>query len=369
MTTQIHACDIISHLPYFVIVTNSDGIINFANKEAGRIFGRNKLDLLGAAINEIIKPFPEPLLKNTINSIVEEDKSWKGELVVPVDENSQVMIEISATKLKSRDDSLKESMIVYSGQDITESRHQQRKSNQDDRSGIRGEMAGEISHELNNYLSIVMGNLELMGMAVDKGKFDSLGSRMKGMKDGINRIVKFVEGLMSVTRPEQKSEIIDINQFVQNELFFLKSQPRFKDIDLVIESDTSIPQIEVDSSRLQHALFNIFENAREALQEASSDEKRIRVVTSFAESDNRVRLSISDNGCGMSTEDYQRVFRQFFSTKGTGHGFGLLAVKGAIKSHGGKVYASPAPEGGACFTLEFPPKESTPKPQPVMATA
>jgi C4-dicarboxylate-specific signal transduction histidine kinase len=177
---------------------------------------------------------------------------------------------------------------------------------------------------------------------------------VKSVREGLNRMAKFVEGLMSIARQEQHQEQLNLNKFLENEIIFLMQEPSFQGIEIIRQWDPTIPQVEVDAGRLQQAVYNIMTNARDAV--ALKTEKRITITTSLSEPDGFVRLAISDSGSGLSEDDYSKVYRQNFTTKGPGHGFGLLSVKGMIKSQGGRVAVGPGPDGGACFTLELPGK-------------
>jgi nitrogen fixation/metabolism regulation signal transduction histidine kinase len=85
-------------------------------------------------------------------------------------------------------------------------------------------------------------------------------------------------------------------------------------------------------------------------------ERRITIKTAFIKDDQSVSISVIDNGHGLDQDSSERVFKQHFTTKQQGHGFGLLAVKRVIKCHSGKVHAENNPDGGAIFNITFPIK-------------
>ncbi len=343
---------IIDNAPFFMIITDNSGNIVLINESAEKIFGHSFDEIEGKPISAIILAAGEHDVLGEISESLSHNGVWRGQLITERSDGSQTIIDLIVVNVG--EDNSKSQSVLYMGNDVTEEKHMQRQAFQLERMATRGEMAAEIAHELNNYLSIVSGNLELLGMDIGRGKFDKVEKKTTAMKNGLVRITKFVEGLMSVARPETRMEIFDIHQFLDNELFFLKPQPKYKGIEFISRWGNDIPAIEADGGQLQQVLFNLFNNASDALSEIPPGKRRVTISTAYSSSDETITLTISDNGCGMSEDDYGRVFRQHFTTKKTGHGFGLLAVKRAIKSHGGKISASPGPEGGASFMIELP---------------
>ena len=358
---------IIDNAPFFMIITDDSGNIVLINESAEKIFGHSFEKVEGRLISEVILAIGEQDVFGEINESLSNNGVWRGQLITGRSDGSQTIIDLIVVNVG--ENNIENPSVLYMGNDVTEEKHMQRQAFQLERMATRGEMAAEIAHELNNYLSIVSGNLELLGMDIGRGKLDKVEKKTAAMKNGLVRITKFVEGLMSVARPETRMEIFDIHQFIDSELFFLKPQPRFREIGFICRWGNDIPAIEADRGQLQQVLFNLLNNAADALAEIPPGKRRVTIMTTYSGSEDIIRLTISDNGCGMSEEDYGRVFRQHFTKKKTGHGFGLLAVKRAIKSHGGKISASPGPEGGASFTIELPRRLKVRVDKAVEATA
>jgi signal transduction histidine kinase len=239
------------------------------------------------------------------------------------------------------------------GRDITNEKNVERQMILLERMATRGEMAAEIAHELNNYLSIVLGNLELLQMQLDAGKIEKTDKKIESMKTGLDKITRFTDGLMMFSRPASKKEKFDLHTFLENELFFIKPQNRFDNVEFQCDFDPDLPPITADKSQIQQALLNLLNNAADALVSNEKD-KYITIKTRYLGDTDSVSMSIIDNGIGLNQDSKDRVFKQHFTTKERGHGFGLLAVKRVIKSHGGSVEADNNPGSGAIFTITFP---------------
>ena len=118
-----------------------------------------------------------------------------------------------------------------------------------------------------------------------------------------------------------------------------------------------VPPITVDKHRILQILVNLIRNAKYACDESGRPEK---IVTIRAESDDRaVRISVIDNGVGIHPDNLGRLFRHGFTTRKTGHGFGLHSGALAAKELGGSLTAhSDGPGCGATFILELPRGEA-----------
>jgi two-component system sensor kinase FixL len=116
-----------------------------------------------------------------------------------------------------------------------------------------------------------------------------------------------------------------------------------------------VPPIVVDRHRLLQILHNLLTNARHALLEANRPDKRISIRVLKGESGSRLRIEVVDNGVGIPPELLPRLFSQGFTTKKTGHGFGLhISSLAATEMEGRLSCTSPGPALGATFILDLP---------------
>jgi len=115
-----------------------------------------------------------------------------------------------------------------------------------------------------------------------------------------------------------------------------------------------VPLIAVEKHKVLQILVNLIRNAKYALDEGHSEEKRLRVRIT-APQDERVRIEVIDNGVGIPSENLTRIFQHGFSTRKDGHGFGLHSGALTAKELGGHLTGhSAGPDTGATFTLELP---------------
>jgi signal transduction histidine kinase len=230
----------------------------------------------------------------------------------------------------------------------------------------RGEMAASIGHELNNYLAIIANNAELMALNLEKGRSDKVKFNSQQILENISKMKRFTDGLMDFSKLETEFIKYDINHLVEDLLFSLKAQARFKDIMFSIDLESGLPSIEMDVGQVQQVLMNLLNNAADALEERKKQEapredsdyrKKIIIRALRDRVSSRVRISISDNGCGISEPHLSKIFQLHFTTKDSGHGLGLANCKKIIKNHKGDIAVTSSEGEGTTFTVTLPERQ------------
>lgn len=344
---------IISASTFFIIVTDKNGRIFIFNEAARKVFGSSFKDIAGKPVDALFANSIHQELFDEMENTIAKGEIWSGDILTQHVDGEKLFIELVGARVFDEQNEI--FATLYMGRDVTNEKNVERQMILLERMATRGEMAAEIAHELNNYLSIVLGNLELLQMELSVGKTDKAENKIESMRNGLDKITKFTDGLMMYSRPATKKEEFDLHNFLDNELFFIRPQNRFDDVEFKCEFDTSLPTITADKSQIQQALLNLLNNAADATSTNEGD-RFIIIRTKFDKSTETVSISVTDNGIGLNQDSQDKVFKQHFTTKERGHGFGLLAVKRVIKSHGGKVEATNNPDGGAIFTITFPVK-------------
>jgi signal transduction histidine kinase len=195
-------------------------------------------------------------------------------------------------------------------------------------------MAASIGHELNNFLAIISNNAELLQIRVNKGEFDKLDKSVQAILDNISKIKRFTDNLMDLSKLDQELVHYNINHLIDDLLFTIKSQHRFKKVGFVVRMSPEIPDIEIDVGQIQQVFLNLLYNAADAL-EGSSGKTEI-ILTTRKEND-FVVAAVRDSGLGIPAENIEKVFEPHFSTKPHGHGLGLSNCKRIIENHGGTI--------------------------------
>jgi len=254
--------------------------------------------------------------------------------------------------------------LIITIEDITEKVLMEKYVILSEKLAAKGEMAASIAHELNNYLAIAATNAELMGMNLDRDKFDKARFNAKSIVDNIFKIKRFVDNLMAFAQPEPEYISYDIKHLIEDMLFSLRVQPRLKRIHFTIDLGRAIPNLEMDVGQIQQVLMNLLNNAADAIEERAiaeqavgNDFKReIGIIAGYNERSGLVSIDVTDNGVGMAQEILSKLFTPHFTTKKGGHGLGLSNCRKIVESHQGKLTAKSTLGHGSTFTLTLPHK-------------
>jgi signal transduction histidine kinase len=216
----------------------------------------------------------------------------------------------------------------------------------------RGEMSAEIGHELNNFLGVISGNVSLLGYNLNKKKYDQLGRYVKSIEDNIGKVKKFTSNLMDLTPISSKKEVIDFAAQLDEVVDYLRPQGRYSGVEITLQGTGEPVPFEADSVHIQQLLYNIFNNAADA----TLDQKRreIDVGLTVSNDDSTFTISITDTGVGIEPALLEKAFSEKFTTKKTGHGFGLLVCQRVIDSHAGKLDIDSVVGKGTTIKITFP---------------
>ncbi len=223
-------------------------------------------------------------------------------------------------------------------------------------------MAASIVHELNNYLAIASTNAELMGMNLDRQAYDKARFNAKSITESIFKIKRFVDSMMDFSKPDQEYISYDIKHLIDDLLFSLRVQPRFKRTRFTIDLGRDIPNLEMDVGQIQQVLMNLLNNAADAIEERAIDnqtdgdefKREIGVVAAYDNEKEVLTVEISDNGTGMSEETIDKIFNMHFTTKRGGHGLGLANCLKILENHHGQITAESRLGEGTRFKVTLP---------------
>ncbi len=216
----------------------------------------------------------------------------------------------------------------------------------------RGEISAEIGHELNNFLGVVSGNLQLLELHRSKGKFDLLEKYVEVMSKNIDKIKNFTDNLMDLSRISSAKEVISFNKLLAEVLDYLKPQRRYDGVTISLHLADSEINFNADSTHIQQLLYNLMNNAADATKDRP--ERAIDVSVSTNEAANTFSLTIRDTGSGIDPELLEKAFKEKFTTKPNGHGFGLLVCNRIIEGHEGELRIDSSPDSGTTIEITFP---------------
>jgi len=290
--------------------------------------------------------------------------SWVSRFITADVHNDNELIENMVAKKDDRECiyNVRVSKIVYAGNykfdlvvtldNITAQKENEHRLFELEKFADKGQMASSISHELNNYLALVLGGVELTQIALGRGDLEKADTTLEKLKSNIDKMKRFTSGLMDYSRLNTRKETADLNELVRDVLSFVVVQKKFKPVTLHTELTAQLPSFEMDKDQIAQLLLNFLNNAVDAIDEAGIKTGQIWMKTHFNKG--LVSISVADNGIGIKPEVKARLFKAHLTTKEKGHGYGLVTCAKIIENHGGQIEIESEVGVGSMFTLYFP---------------
>ncbi len=180
----------------------------------------------------------------------------------------------------------------------------------------------------------------------------ALAMEVQALQTNIEHIKQIVAMQQSYAKVSGAREILPVHELVEDALRMNSSSLTRHQIDLVREF-ADVPAVLVDRHKVLQILVNLISNGQQAME--PRPEGRRLVLRIALSGGDRVRVEVADNGMGIPPENLVRIFNHGFTTKQTGHGFGLHSCANAAKELGGSLTVQSAGSGlGATFTLALP---------------
>jgi len=364
--------ELVQSASIIILKFTPQGILRFVNDYALHFFGYTEEELLGQHLMGTIVPLVDSSGQD-LRPLVEAACRGEEQMADCINEN----ITRSGTRVwvhwKNRiiyDGDGRVSEILSFGSDITA-----RKQAEDEQERLReqllqaqkmesvGRLAGGIAHDFNNMLGVIIGHAEL-ALQSKKPERDQ-HHNLQQILTAAQRSADLTRQLLTFARKQPiVPKVLDLNQSITDMLVMLR-RLMGEHIELVWQPGDELWPVCLDPTQLTQMLANLCINARDAIDANG----RIILVTDNAPFDDRactlhlnctpgeyVRITVSDNGCGMEASMQENIFEPFFTTKevGQGTGLGLAMVSGIVSQNHGFIHVHSQPGQGTDFHLFLP---------------
>ncbi|MBN1503827.1 MAG: hypothetical protein JW952_02065 [Candidatus Eisenbacteria bacterium] len=218
-----------------------------------------------------------------------------------------------------------------------------------DRLATIGQLAAGVAHELNEPLGNILGFAQLAKKTAslpDQARQDI--EKIIGACLHAREVIKKL--MMFARQTPPKKVQVNLNQLVQEGLYFLEARCARQGIEVIRILDPDLPEITADSAQLYQVLVNLAVNALQAMPQGG------KLTLRTARSDDRISLVVEDTGEGMDEKVLKKIFMPFFTTKevGQGLGLGLAVVHGIVSGHMGSIRVQSKPGEGSRFEVILP---------------
>lgn len=240
--------------------------------------------------------------------------------------------------------------------EIQEAEEARKKLHQASRLGMLGELTASIAHEVNQPLGAILSNADAATMLMERPNppLDEIREILSDIRRDDMRASEVIRQVRSmVMRGETDRLPLDPGELARGVAAMVRHDCKSRSISLTSEVAENLPVVCGEKVRIEQVLLNLLLNAMDALKEVAPDWRRIRLAVAPT-MDGMVEISVTDSGPGIPTDLMERIFENFFTTKGEGMGLGLALSRSIAEAHGGKLFARNAPGGGASFHLILP---------------
>ena len=215
--------------------------------------------------------------------------------------------------------------------------------------GIAG--AAHCIKNIVNLLSLGSGVVEL---GIAQGHMELVQRGWRSVQKGNERITDLVMDMLSYSK-EQAPEYAptSVNMLLTTVVDLVKPKAAEKGITVIHDLDSDIGMILLDEQGIHRCVMNLVSNAFDALESVSDG--RIEIYSRMDRVSDEVEIRVSDNGCGIPSDQLERIFKVFYSTKGSrGTGLGLGVTKKIVLEHGGNIAVESVEGQGTTFSIRLP---------------
>jgi two-component system NtrC family sensor kinase len=236
-------------------------------------------------------------------------------------------------------------------EDVTERLHLQASLAQSEKLAAVGQLAAGVAHEINNPLTAILANAQLLQRSLPTQKNGQL-EMVELIIEASERASQAVRDLLDFARRERyQIAPTDLNETIQRTLALMGPELGSRSISLQFDPAIDLPLINASQDHLQGVWLNLLINAIDAIDQGPG----VITIKSYRV-DHSIHVTVSDSGPGIPADKISRIFEPFYTTKepGQGTGLGLSVCHQIVTRHGGQIRVRSFPGEGATFTVVLP---------------
>ncbi|MCI0404594.1 MAG: ATP-binding protein [candidate division Zixibacteria bacterium] len=346
--------EVINHTPVGMLVLNEGLEVTTANRAAYKIFGKEPgRDSYGPVTLTAFLPADHVAYwEETCEEVIKTGRSFEEPRYYLTRGKEEVVLAWKAHPLATPNRKSNSAILVVD--DITEKVLLEKYIILSEKLAAKEEMAASVGHELNNYLSIISSNTEMLMLNIKKSAWDKVSQNCAAVLEHIGKMRRFTDSLMDFSKLEPEMREFDLRRLVEDLLFSLKPQKSFAHVRFFTHLPANLPPVTIDVGQVQQVFFNLIKNAAEALKDSGKPSGAIEISAAFRPEKQEIELKVKDDGPGIPPENLTRIFEPRFTTKPTGHGLGLANCRRIMEAHDGQILVESRSGAGTTFVLSFP---------------
>jgi PAS domain S-box-containing protein len=332
--------------------------IVFVNPAFIRMTGYTREEVVGNTLDLLYGSKPDRSIWAGVGDRLCRGESVAGETVNYRKDGSEFIAEWHITPIRNHIGEITHLMSIQ--RDITERKRSEEELQrqrdalyQSEKLATMGQLLAGVAHELNNPLSVVMGQAALLRQSTRTKRQIERADKIVLAAERCARIVNNFLALARQRPPE--TQPVHLNAVVRDAVELLAYPLRVDNVEVQFALAEALPILRADPHQLHQVVVNLVANAHQAMRELPLP-RQLTLATGLDEGGSLVWLEVRDTGPGIAPELQMRIFEPFFTTKppGVGTGLGLSLCQGIVETHGGKirVVAREGPE--TVFRVELP---------------
>ena len=333
----------------FIIGIDIDGKITTANRGVFEILGCDPKKIIGKRYENFVSKKEKNEIQRVIIDVINRNKSYNGqEKIFSSSIHGKIFINVTIAPVNNNKEEVVGVVII--GTDITKRKIYEKEIEQLRHFAVIGELAAGVAHDIKNPLMSIRGCARILEKSLShQSKYKEFIEPIIYEVDRINETIEQMLAYAFITK-EENDALLNINEMLEKCINVISFHKESKYINIEKNFTGNLSFIKGNNVQLQQAFINILFNAVQAIEA----EGIIQIETHNIGEENKILVSISDNGMGISKEKIKQIFEPFNTTKIGGTGLGLSIVKHVIEKHGGKVLVSSQINEGTDFKVYLP---------------
>ncbi|NUN70046.1 MAG: PAS domain S-box protein [Bacteroidetes bacterium] len=331
-------------------ITNTEGKMIYVNPAFEHITGYSRHELIGANPNILSSGKHGKEFWKKVWVKIYAGEQWVGQL-----QNRRKNGELFHTELVISpivDEQKKVIGFLGAHRDITDQKILERQVVRSQKMETFGTLAAGIAHEVGNPLTSISSLVQVVQM---QSSDEFVHEKLELVKNQINRIAKILRELVDFSRPSSHEvKDVSVNLVLREAINIVQYGKKTRTIRFNVALEENLPFVHAVHDQLLQVFLNILMNAVDASMGIS--DPAIAILTK--QSDEKVEISITDNGTGIAEKNIGKIFDPFFTTKevGKGTGLGLWVSLGIIRNFGGDIQVESEEGKSTTFVVRLPIK-------------